>query len=163
VDARYPGQVHELTLPIRAPSDGAYSAQDLAEIERAFHAVHEDRFSYARRELAIEFMHWRVSAVGQLPPIAALVPHEQHAGAGDALLGRRQAYSPETGAMTALPVYAAHRIGTTDAIDGPAIIQAETTTVLIGPGDRLTLGAGGVMSVQIAADEAVVKGAQRRP
>ncbi len=43
-DARYPGQVHELTISM--PSVAAYDERIVAEIEQHFHAEHERHFAY---------------------------------------------------------------------------------------------------------------------
>ena len=50
VDARYPGQVHELTIPV--PSVDHFTAADTAAIESAFHERHEREFTYGRRRVA---------------------------------------------------------------------------------------------------------------
>jgi N-methylhydantoinase A len=61
VDARYPGQVHELPVPV--PAAEKLATADIAMIEQAFHAAHAGRFTYPRPELPVEFLHWRVTAV----------------------------------------------------------------------------------------------------
>jgi N-methylhydantoinase A len=62
LEARYPGQVHNLTLPLpEGPVDAAF----LRQLEQDFHAEHDKRFTYAMRDQAVECRHWRVAATGR--------------------------------------------------------------------------------------------------
>ena len=78
VDARYPNQVHELTIPV--PSELVDLPDAQAEIEKIFHAQHEQQFTYSIESLPIEIIHWRVAGVGSpgerraAPPVAAGEP-----------------------------------------------------------------------------------------
>ena len=137
VDARYRNQVHELTIPI-ARTSGAYRDQDVADIAARFHAEHARLFDYAREDVEIEFLHWRVTATGHLasPPSAA--SSSDDADAETARLGDRDAYQPASGALAPVAVYAADRLPIGCAFTGPAIAVGEMTTILVGEGDRLT-------------------------
>ena len=138
VDARYPNQVHELTIPI--PSGVRYAEGELRTLESTFHAEHEQRFTYALPDLPVECLHWRVSAVGRMP-----VEHVEGApGSGDARelatsakVGVRDAYFD--GAMRQTEVYSAEALPIAAVVEGPAIIQAPTTTILLDAGDVLTV------------------------
>jgi N-methylhydantoinase A len=136
VDARYPGQVYELTLGI--PGRAAYSRADAREIEQAFHAAHRVQFAYAREQLPVEFLHLRVAGIGQTQLTRATSRPSPSAN-GSALIGEREAYSQEDGELCSWPVYAASLIGPESAIEGPAIIQADTTTILVSRDDRLSV------------------------
>ena len=65
VDARYPGQVHELTIPARG--EGEAGVSNLGGLERDFHEAHAIRFTYSRPDMPVEFLHWRVVAIGRMP------------------------------------------------------------------------------------------------
>jgi N-methylhydantoinase A len=136
VDARYRNQVHELTIPIERVQ-GLYRAGDVADIAARFHAEHARLFDYAREEVEIEFLHWRVTAYGRLPvpPVSGGAP--ETANAEGARLGDRDAYLPSAVAMAPVAVYAAERLPVGCALTGPAIAVGETTTILVGEADRL--------------------------
>ena len=138
VDARYPNQVHELTIQI--PSASTYTDAELRSIEGTFHTEHKGRFTYSLANLPIECLHWRVTAIGRMP-VDSIV-HDKSAGDGRdiaaaARSGSRDAYF--TGAMTSTDIYSSERLGVGAVVDGPAIIQAPTTTILLGAGDVLTV------------------------
>ena len=61
LEGRYPGQVHNLTVPL---PDGPIDDALLRTLETAFHAEHEKRFTYAMRDQPIEALHWRLAATG---------------------------------------------------------------------------------------------------
>ena len=148
VDARYRNQVHELTIAI-AQVPGAYDDADVADIATRFHAEHARLFDYAREDVEIEFLHWRVTATGRLPISAGAAGSS---ASGDAQLARlpdREAYLPASGAMAPVAVYAAERLPIGCALAGPAIAVGETTTILIGEGERLTRPDGECFVLQV--------------
>lgn len=147
VDARYPGQVHELTIPL--PSSRGYGRAELAAVETAFHAEHERQFTYARPDLPVEFLHWRLSASGHLE-IAPEESVDVTGEASDALVGEREVYVEELGGVTTTPVYRAELLAPGATLDGPAIVQAATTTIVINPGDVLTVQPDLGFAVEIA-------------
>ncbi len=139
VDARYPNQVHELTMPIG--SAPPFSTADLHALEASFHAEHESRFTYALTDLSIECLHWRVTAIGTMstgsrePADSSTVD----AGVTDTLThGRRDVFLAGEG-MLPFDIYATDTLLSGVIITGPAILQAPTTTVLVSKGDILTV------------------------
>ena len=101
VDARYPGQVYELTVAI--PAVDSYGPESLAEIVSSFHDEHERQFGYRREGMAVEFLHWRSAAIGR---IALGAPAETAAAAETAPVpvGARTVYVPSEG-MVEVPMY----------------------------------------------------------
>lgn len=149
VDVRYPGQVHELTIPIATPTD-RYRTEDIERVRQAFHTEHELQFAYRRAELGVEFLHWRVTATGSVP-----VPGRERTGeradAAKALIGHREVYLPEEDAMVEVPVYAVERIPVGAELDGPAVLAGETTTILMAPGDALAASEDDSFRLQVGA------------
>ncbi len=150
VDARYRNQVHELTVPI--PSAERYAAEDLAEIVRIFHGEHESQFTYSLEDVPVEFLHWRLSAVAVSPrvprPTTDTTTDPDGAGA-TARIGERLAYFPEFGKKVETPVYSTTKLVPGARISGQAIIESPTTTLVINPGDVLTMLEGGRLLVTI--------------
>ncbi len=142
VDARYPGQVHELTVPV--PSD---DGDDLpARIAAAFHAEHTRRFTYAREELPVELLHWRLTAAGRAHR-AAIRPATP-AAAADAGAGRTTLWLDGV-ELRDVPVVAADGIGPGARVEGPAVLRSETTTIVLRAGDVLTASAEGAFVIDL--------------
>lgn len=132
LDLRYVGQAFELTVPWRGEAIDAAGLQLAAS---DFHDMHRQRFSYANPEEAVELVTIRLTAIGRLPVGEADSPAEiaEERGA----LKERQVWID--GAWHTLPVW--HRLALRPAqtISGPAIVEEEYTTVLIGSGWTATM------------------------
>ena len=150
VDARYPNQVHELTLPIK--SAPPYDRKGFLEIERTFHHEHEQRFTYALTELPIECLHWRVTAIGRMPVTAHKAPLIDGEPAS-ARVDERDAYVAGKG-QTSFAIHYLESLRSDAVIDGPAILQAPTTTVLLMDGDRLRAQSDRSYLIDIGVNEA---------
>lgn len=149
VDARYPGQVHELT--VRVPGSSALSTDDLQTVVDGFHDEHKLLFTYSRPQLSVEFLHWRVTGVGRIEVLEqpqAPTEADQNVPAEAALVGSRSAWMD--GGMAVVDVYDGERLAPGAVLHGPAIVQSPTTTILIGSGDEATVGADGSLDVTVA-------------
>lgn len=155
VDARYPGQVYELTVAI--PASERYGPEDMAAIEQAFHAEHERQFGYRRDGLPVEFLHWRAAAVGRMafesvaadaPPTAADAPLT--AADAPTPIGMRRVYVASTGEMAEVPVHKVESLSLGARVLGPAVIAGDTTTILLDTGDVLSCDEQDSFLIEIA-------------
>lgn len=139
LDMRYVGQVHECTVEI---DRFALTADTVAAVKEAFHKRHEALYTYAERHNAVEVVNLEATLYGMVdkPPQKPLAPG---AGAAAALTGRRPAVFSADGRPTVVPVYDGRRLGAGDTIEGPAIIEEPTTTIVLEPGWTGRLDAGG--------------------
>jgi N-methylhydantoinase A len=149
VDARYPGQVYELTVAI--PASEHYGPEHMTAIEQAFHAEHERQFGYRRDGLPVEFLHWRAAAVGRMafesvagdapPPSAADAPTP---------IGTRRVYVTSAGEMADVPVHKVESLSLGARVLGPAVIAGDTTTILLDTGDVLSCDEQDSFLIEIA-------------
>jgi N-methylhydantoinase A len=143
-EMRYGEQIFEIDVPL----DGIdlNSPTLIADIEDRFHVRHEELYTYASREQEVVFVNARVAAIG------AVAAGEGSVRAAQAAVpckprGKRKAFF---GAWREVDVYALDDLRTGHAIVGPAIVEAETTTVVINAGDRLTVNALGWLDIQLS-------------
>jgi len=149
VDARYQGQVHELTVPI---PPGEVDEAMLTAVAEAFHAAHAERYTWSMPEHPIEYLHWRVTGVGEIRGLpTSEFARLTKADAASASTGSRPAYFHELGGMVETPTYDAARLTAGATLVGPAIVDAATTTVVVYPGHRLTADGLGSMLVELPA------------
>lgn len=141
-DMRYGEQVFEVGVPL----DGVdWDAAGLpARVAESFHARHEALFTYALRGEEVVLVTARVAAVGRLParaspPIAARAASEP-VGLRRAIVGGR---------ARELPVWSFARLAPDQRVAGPAIVESDTTTVLLLEGDTARLDARGWLEVGI--------------
>jgi N-methylhydantoinase A len=150
VDARYPGQVHELTIPV--PDALTFSDEDLRRVEQSFHDEHQRQFTYARREIPIEFLHWRVTAFGRVP-VTQTLPSASPQAHSVRAAGSRAVYDPVTRRTITIDTYDAANLPPGAKLAGPAVVQADTTTILIGSQDGLQVEPNGGFAIKVALGE----------
>jgi N-methylhydantoinase A len=142
-EMRYGEQIFEIDVSL----DGLdWNAADLVDrIEDRFHVRHEELYTYASRGQEVVFVNARVAAVGE---VARLDEGAREAAASSACSphGTRQAFF---GGWREVPVYALDELHPGHTLTGPAIIEAETTTVLVDTGDRVTVNALGWLDIEL--------------
>ena len=143
-EMRYGEQIFEIDVPL----DGIdlNSPTLIADIEERFHIRHEELYTYASRDQEVVFVNARVAAIGEVAvgePEASAVT----SSAPGVPRWRRQAFF---GAWREVDVFAFSDLKPGDQLSGPAIIEAETTTVVINEGDRLSVNALGWLDIRVA-------------
>jgi N-methylhydantoinase A len=143
-DMRYGEQIFEVNVPLDGLDfEGAGLVQEMAA---KFHARHEALYTYALRDQEAVLVNARVTAVGELPSL----PQEGNLASGPpaAPAGHRRIY---LGGWHDVPIYAFGELAPGQAIDGPAVIESATTTVLLRAGDRATTTPVGWLDIDVAA------------
>jgi N-methylhydantoinase A len=125
-EMRYSGQYHEVEVAL--PS-GPISPELIDEAIARFHKRHEALYTFSMPWRETEFLTFRLRAT---VPRAEFKLRKIEAGGPDpsgALKRRRSAVWG--GAISSTPVYAGEQLRTGNQILGPAIIEEQTTTVLV--------------------------------
>jgi N-methylhydantoinase A len=143
-EMRYGEQIYEIDVPL---DDVDWNAADLVEqIESRFHRRHEELYTYSSPEQEVVFVNARVAAVGEvarrdqgLQPLSSSAPCIPRT--------RRQAFFGE---WREVPVYSLESLAPGQSMQGPAIIEAETTTVVISAADHVTVNALGWLDIRLA-------------
>jgi N-methylhydantoinase A len=142
-EMRYGEQIFEIDVPL---NDLNWKAADLVDqIEDRFHRRHEELYTYASRGQEVVFVNARVAAVGE---VSQRDQDKKLASSSGECRPRtkRQAWF---GGWRDVPVYALDSLQPGHSLTGPAIIEAETTTVLVDTGDRVTVNALGWLDIAL--------------
>ncbi len=138
-EARYEGQVWELDTPI--PQVPVAKEDGLGQLVEAFHRVHERIFAVRDEGSAVEVVNWKARLTvplgeqpGAVPPIAH-VPHDRPAHGRACFFGGAE---PMT-----TPIYKPADLVPGIVIEGPAIIEEPTTTLVVNPGTSVTISGAG--------------------
>ncbi len=137
-DMRYGEQVFEIPVAL----DGV-DLSDSAAIAERFHAAHEALYTYALRDQEAVLVNARLSVIGRLPPV---VQAETADRPDAAIKGTRLIW---LGGWTEVPVYDFLVLGIGQTIAGPALVESDTTTVLLRTGDRARFDRGGWLAVAV--------------
>lgn len=131
-DMRYGEQIFEIDVTL---DDLDWQAEDmLAQIAERFHQRHEQLYTYALRDQEAVLVNARVAAIGQLPDL----PQEP-------LVGGRPASGPRGSRLVYMngwqdtPIYAWDGLAPGQSINGPAIVESATTTLVLRNGDTATV------------------------
>jgi N-methylhydantoinase A len=137
IDLRYVGQIHECTVEI---GDFSITAENLAKIKDAFHRRHAALYTYFDPEGVVEAVNIESTMFGL---IDRLRPMRVEGGqsATTALKEFRPAIFDNSGVALQAPVYDGAKLGAGAVIEGSAIIEEVTTTIVIEPGWTATLDA----------------------
>jgi N-methylhydantoinase A len=142
-EMRYGEQIFEIDVALDGLDWDATSLVD--QIEDRFHRRHEELYTYASRDQEVVFVNARVAAVGQVAQRdkdATSVPSAVVCSPR----GTRQVF---LGNWREIPVYALDALEPGHSFEGPAIVEAETTTVIVDTGDRVTVNALGWLDIAL--------------
>ena len=131
-EMRYGEQIFEIDVPM---DDIELDAPDLLEqLKHAFERRHEQLYTYSLQEQQPVLINAHVATVGLLP----VAPSEPSAAgnAPAAPTGERDIY---LGRWLPAPRFEFAALAAGQIIDGPAIVESDTTTVLLRPGDHATV------------------------
>ena len=149
VEARYAGQVWQLSLPLPRPS--VANAEDLAGVVAAFHALHE-RVHAIRADDPVEFIEWDLIATGKLPINDAAADTQAGPDASAALIGQRRVYLKQAGGAVDIPVYDGEALRAGNVVAGPALVQERLTVTLVPPDATAQRSVNGGLIVTLERD-----------
>ena len=138
-DMRYGEQVFEISVDLDTVDWNSAPA-----IEEAFHQTHERLYTYALRDQDVVLVNARAAVIGRLSP----APHaasDRTAVASEAKARRRV----HLGSWTEVPVHDFAALAPDQHLTGPAIVESDTTTVLLRPGDLARFDARGWLDVAV--------------
>ncbi len=148
-DLRYFGQAFEVRVDV---GEGDLDADRTTAVARAFHHEHRRLYGYDFADdpgQPVEWVNVRVTGVG---PIRSpeVMPIADGSGAESAHTGTRRAYFDD---WCDVPTYERSRLGASDTIEGPAVIEEFGSTVPLHPGFQAEVDQYGNLRIVRAARE----------
>ena len=140
LDMRYVGQVHECTVDIE---QFAVTDASLPDIIAAFHQRHKELYTYDEPDSVVEVVNVESTITGHVDKPEGMKISDGN-GAETAIKGRRPMVFSADGVATDSPVYDGAKLGAGDTLDGPAVIEEVTTTIVVEPGWTVNLHNSGV-------------------
>ena len=140
MDMRYVGQVHECTVEI---DNAAITKNNVAGIIDAFHKRHEELFTYAEPHNVVEVVNLESTVYGLVDKPAERQLATAEGDASRAIIGERGMIFDNAGKRVPGKVYDGGALAAGDKIDGPAVIEEATTTIVIEPGWQCKLEPSG--------------------
>ncbi len=145
-DMRYLDQVYEVTVPV--PDVSQEPAVILETWAQNFHQRYQELYAYHQVAHEIRLVTLRVSVTGNLPKVTL----PQRTVSADVNATQKGTRTVFLGEWREVPVYTAEALTPGAAIDGPAIVESPLTTILVEPGDSMTVDAYGGMELHVAVE-----------
>ena len=132
-DMRYAGQAHDIRVPLPDP------VQSVQQVIDNFNAAYSRSYGYLLKEDAIQLINLRVSVFKGCPK-----PEMQSIEAGQpecdgARKGQRKAYFSESRSYVDTSIYNGAALEPGNRLEGPAIVELSTTTIVVRPGQTLRM------------------------
>jgi N-methylhydantoinase A len=143
-EMRYGEQIFEIDVPLDALD---WNAPDLLpRIHEEFHRRHEELYTYSSRDQEVVFVNARAAAVGAVSSAqVAAAPAEN--GTTPKAKGARKAWF---GGWRDTQVYDIAHLSPGASLTGPAILEAETTTVVVNAGDQVRVNGLGWLDIALS-------------
>lgn len=125
-ELRYIGQFHEVEVEV---AGGPLTAASLERVVDNFHRRHEDLYQFNLRWKGVEFLTFRVRATAPTAPFQLSEIAEGGVEASHAIKRRRTCWFD--GQEVDTPVYEGEKLLSGNLIEGPAVIEETSTTVVI--------------------------------
>lgn len=144
-EMRYGEQIFEVDVLLDGLDfDAAGAAKQV--IDR-FHARHEELYTYASRGEDVDLVNARVAVIGEMPRgIGLRVMQPQH---GPTPVQRiRKLFTG--GRWSEAPVHDWDDLSPGHEISGPAVVESESTTIVLHQGDRASVNRFGWLDISVA-------------
>ncbi|MGR8947435.1 MAG: hydantoinase/oxoprolinase family protein [Gammaproteobacteria bacterium] len=138
VEARYRFQVWELEIEVK--KNRFDNDTDVEQLIQEFHRVHDRVFAVTDEGQAVECLNWRGRLIADVNPPSLEPSRGQDSNTAEPDR-TRGAYFGKGEVQT--PIYFGAKLPTGAVIDGPAIIEEPTSTLVVYPGSSARVSAGG--------------------
>jgi N-methylhydantoinase A len=132
LDVRYSLQIAEVPTPVKL---GALTDEDVADVVSDFEARYAQLYGKGAgfREAGFQFITYRVYGTGRLPFKQELPEVAPSAGrrVADAIKERRPVFIDMTKGFVDTAIYDYSMLGSGHVVEGPAVVEARSTTVVV--------------------------------
>jgi len=137
LDLRYEGQGYELEVPFKGI---------VSETTAAFHSSHEQQYGFARKEVPVQLVNLRLSAVRTVKKVSV---KEKSIETGTAGAPRTERDVYLNGESHSCAVFEREQLKPGDRISGPAIVEQIDTSTLLFPDDEGQIDGFGNLVIQV--------------
>ena len=129
LEMRYLGQIHECTVNIDTFD---IDSKTIEKIKEAFHKRHEELYTYSELQSPIELVNIESTLYGRIDR-HSLIEIKSNTQLKDALKSYRNLIFSNSGDLIETPVYNGELLNEGHQIDGPAVVEEDTSTLVIEP------------------------------
>jgi N-methylhydantoinase A len=130
LDMRFYGQGHEVEVSL--PNEVTP-----AMLGDLFLAAYAETFATTPLDAGIEIVNWKIEASGPTPDFESRYRPYTAPANREILIRRVRIFDPNTQDFVECPVYDRYALATGAVIEGPALIQEDEATTVLGSGERI--------------------------
>jgi N-methylhydantoinase A len=147
-DGRFLGQGFDLVVQL---PDGPYDDSDATRrrLLTAFETAYREKFALTPPNVPIEFINIRVAVRAPVAGSDVAIRGRAPGVAGGAIKGLRPAWFPDHGGFAETTVYDRHRLAVGDELTGPAVVEEEGSTLVVGSGATARVAPSGNIIVTL--------------
>ena len=145
-DMRYLGQGHEINVPISA---GVLDGSKVSSLKESFERQYEAIYYRLNPMLPIQCINWRMTVSGKSPSLPADREKMRYASPDQAIKGTRQVYLPEKEGFEPCTVYDRYLLFPGVEIKGPAVVEENESTTVIGSQGSAAVDENGCIVIRI--------------
>jgi N-methylhydantoinase A len=145
ISMRYWGQNYEQDVPMPG---GQVTPELLEKTLEAFHRLHEQFYGYSITGEVIELIRFNVTVSGHTKGVTLPAMPSNGRLPGGQPVGMRKVAFQETG-LTETLIYRRDDLPAGFTATGPLIVEEVSSTTVVHPGQRLEVGAAGVMTIAL--------------
>ena len=139
MEMRYLGQIHECTVNIETFD---IDNETIEKVKDAFHKRHEELYTYSELQSPVELVNIESTLYGRIDrPDPSEI--ESDTLLKEAIKSSRNLIFSNSGESIKTPVYDGNFLSDGHQINGPAVVEEDTTTLVIEPGWLLKLHKSG--------------------
>ena len=153
-DGRFLGQGFDLVVPL-PPGPYEDSGPGRAVLRGAFETAYREKFALTPPGVPVEFINIRVAVRAPVSGSDVVLEGRRGGGARAALKGTRRAYFPGADGWVETAVYDRYRLGIGDELAGPAVVEEEGSTLVVGPVATARVAASGNIVMTLAPHPAL--------
>jgi len=130
VGARYLGQGYEIEIPVPG---GELTTESLETLRQSFNKEYRRIYNRLNEGMEIEFIDWRVLASGPKPALKLGGSSSDRSQENAVQKDYRDIFFSGAGGYTKASVYDRYGLQVGTIIEGPAVVEENESTLVIGP------------------------------
>jgi len=138
LDMRYLGQGFEIEVALPGSPD---PRELIPGIQDLFVTEYKKKYAVSLIEEPLEIVNWKVESTGRPPEVGGEYRPDEISASEKTLKGHRRVYFPEVQDYLDSPVYDRYALQPGTQLEGPAVVEEEESTCIIGVGDTVTVDA----------------------
>ena len=149
-DGRFLGQGFDLVVTLPAgPYDGPDGDAVRTALRAAFEEAYREKFALTPPNVPVEFINVRVAARASVAGGTLGLDGRSERPSGHAVKGKRPAYFRAAGGFVETVVYDRACLVVGEELAGPAVVEEEGSTLVVGPGAHARVAPSGNLIVSL--------------